>query len=1056
MMTRDILRYWPRKDDVTACVKTDAEASSEAVSLAVHQAMRFERRIVGAEVGANILECDEHELLRAFLASDQREGRVILPIVGSSGVGKSHVVRWLDAQLHHAPEAERRVVIRIPKGISLKGVLGILLETLPGAAYDQYRRALARAQQELDAEEAAGLLCEMLAHTLEEMASEANHKLRINPSDRDAQELAAYCRADVLPALLRNQLLRDQHFVRRRDGGPGVAKRLVEQLTEGRAAGSHDDRQHQFWPYDLIFEEAIDRQALGRPEQRAFAILEREERRVAAARILTIALDGAKQRLLRIDPTVGDLFDAIRRELLNEGKELVLLVEDFAVLSGLQKQLLQVAIKEGFRDGRQVLCTMRTALAYTTGYPIPETVLTRAGVEYRIPDEPGSEDEILAWVERLVGAYLNAARLGQRALETAYEAKSGALGDRRWIPRYRADVEPEARATLEAFGSSDDHYELFPFNRGAIQGLAREGCIHEGRIVYNPRYVIQNVIYKVLDHRELFEQGQFPPPTFGVRQIPGQIANAVGQRVAPAELNRYLRFLAYWGGSPSDLDDLAHVDPRVFGAFGLDRTRLVGQVPAPPPSPTPSITAIPPTTPVLPKPVSPLEAKFVAVLDQWRHDVRIGQADANQLRKWVGEALKGAIDWDWDLFKPRKEGGLDSSFFSSWVYIPKAAGNEGRGANEAAVAVCEDSALTEEVKSARVHSALMALVRFHGVQKDTWDYPGADDDLPRYAAFIDALATRARAFVRSHYFRAEWDPVPALVQTLLIGARSLGLQGADKDADHASLLSAMFMPAAAQQSDHTSSENIEEDETGWAQFVLNLAKCRGSEERETTSFSAHLLNLVGARQGQADTVHALDLLRLKLPLEDTLRTWEFTETIPDPRGVAEFAPIRSAYLELKKQAAAVGKAQRGLIAWRGRMVEWLGDKIDKERTVQVLKEAIETAKANSLTGEIDTKHLLELLESFRTARVIAAFEDAARSEDGTRRGTVLTVLGRGHESTVRLCDQLRSRFDEFLQSVDAELRREIQTYGEDPLADAIGVLRAELTELEHLLKGIPT
>ena len=85
MPHRELLRYWPREGDVAACVKTDAEASSEAVSLAVHQPMRFERRVIGG--GAGVLgQCDEHELLRAFMTENLPEGRVILPIVGSSGI----------------------------------------------------------------------------------------------------------------------------------------------------------------------------------------------------------------------------------------------------------------------------------------------------------------------------------------------------------------------------------------------------------------------------------------------------------------------------------------------------------------------------------------------------------------------------------------------------------------------------------------------------------------------------------------------------------------------------------------------------------------------------------------------------------------------------------------------------------------------------------------------------------------------------------------------------------------------------------------------------------
>ncbi len=66
--------------------------------------------------------------------------------------------------------------------------------------------------------------------------------------------------------------------------------------------------------------------------------LDRAERRDEAVRILNLALDGAKQRLLRLDPTVADLFDAVRAQLFHEGKELVLLVEDFVVLSAFRSR----------------------------------------------------------------------------------------------------------------------------------------------------------------------------------------------------------------------------------------------------------------------------------------------------------------------------------------------------------------------------------------------------------------------------------------------------------------------------------------------------------------------------------------------------------------------------------------------------------------------------------------------------------------------------------------------------------------------------------------------
>jgi hypothetical protein len=1065
MPHRDLLTYWPREDDVTACVKTDAEATSEAVSLAVHQPMRFERCVIGG-AAVDPEQCDEHELLRAFMAESLPEGRVILPIVGSSGIGKSHVIRWLDAQLRRLPDAERRVVIRIPKGTSLKGVLTILLDQLHGAPYERYRRELTRAQQELDPHEAAGLLCEMLAHTLGEMATEARTRLRANPADKTAQDLDAFCRADMLPALLRNQLMRDQHFVRRASGGDGVAKRLVEQLTEGRAAGVDDDRQHLFTPEDLLFDDRLERDALGRDEKRAISQIEREDRRVAATRILNAALDGAKQRLLRLDPTVSDLFDAVRKELLGDKKELILLIEDFAVLSGLQKQVLQVIIKEAIRDGRQVLCTMRTALAYTAGYMDTATVLTRANVEYRIPDAPGGEEEILARIKRLVGAYLNAARLGQAALETAYQRASAALDtSREWVPSFAASVEPEARATLDAFGSTIDGYELFPFNGHSIDELAREGCVRSGHLVYNPRFVIQNVVNKVLIHRDLFDRNGFPPASFGAtgRRLPARVAEEVKRRVPPGDLDRYLRFLVYWGGCPSAPDEITNVEPRVFTAFGLDKS-LFGRDTIPPAGQAqkPRVanreqSAVEPA-PSRAESTDSREAQWERTLEDWRRGRQIPQAEANQIRKWIAEALKEFIDLDWDLFRPlARDVGTWTRWFSEGVYIPKAAGHGGRTALQAMVVICAEEDLEDEARSARVHANLMALVRFHEIHRCTWDYQGAEDDLPRYASFVEQMASQARSFICARYFRAEWDPIPAIVQGLLVGARVLGIEGASRD-EHGALISALFAPAPEDPSEGSkSTPPLEWDLAEWPAFVngLRTHRCTAQKDsREQLSWTSHLLNLVGARQGQAGTVHAIDLLRVKPAIEAVIAAWEFSESLPNPAGVPEFASVRTAYLELKKQSAATHKTRRCLHEWRSQFLAWSGDPFKKDALVRELKDTVEGAKAAGLTGGMDTKHLLQLVEDFRMAEVVTALEGAKRLAEDAPTGTVLAVLGCGYWPTVRLCNELRHRFDEFLAAVDGNLAGEEEKFGEDPLEEAKTTLDTTLSQLDTLLNEL--
>ena len=1032
-----------------ACIKTDAEGADQAVLLAVHQPMQFERRVIGGDRDTGAV-CGERELLEWFLA-DGPEGRRIVPIVGSSGIGKSHVIRWLDAQIRRQPGNDRRVILRIPKGMSLKGVLGILLNDLPGSAYDQFRTELVRAQEELDPREAAGLLCEMLAHTLGEMYLEAAAALRKNPANKSAREHHAFCRADMLQALLRNQLLRDEHFVRTRDGRDGVVKRLVEQLTEVRDASGDDDRQHSFAADDLIFDPAIDRDALGRNEAKALAQFDRGDRRATAAHILNGALDGAKQRLLRLDPTVSELFEAVRLELFKEHRELVLLVEDFAVLSGLQKQLLQVITQGAFRDGRQELCTMRTALAYTTGYMDTATVLTRANVEFRIPDEPGTEEEILSRIKKLVGAYLNAARLGQNALEEAVRANAPESEvEHDGIPVFKADVEPEVRATLDTFGASSDGYELFPFNAEAIEVMSREGCSQNGRLVYNPRFVIQNVINTVLNHRDLFKEGDFPSGTFGAhgKPLPAGIAEEVKRRVPVQAFERYLRFLAYWGGFPGTLTEIDQIEPRVFSAFGLDRHIF-------PKDSTPPTRPDEPVEPEKPKEgisKDPLEAKWEQILEKWRGGVRIPQADANRLRKWIAEALKGFVEWDWDLYRPGKDALLDKWF--NWIYIPHAAGNEGRTADEGMIAVCSDADRVDQAASASVHSGLMALIRFHAVHKGNWDYVDVEKDLAKYGAFVDRMAERARVFVRCRYFKADWDPIPALVEGLLTGARALGLDTAAKDRDHASLINAMFA-AAPEPTPANPAANTDAELTAWLGFAEALRRCRRQGERESRdqlSWQGHLLSLIGARQGQGDTVHAIDVMRLKASIEKAVASWQFSAALPTQAGAVGLAAFRTTYSDLKKLSSGVVKAQRRLVDWRDQNRAWLGEGTDKDALIRVAKETIETARSAGLTTGMDTRQVLQLLEEFRMMKVMAAFDDAGKIAGGAPRGQVLTILGRGYEPVVRLCDQLRMKLDELLCSVEAQLAGESQKYGSDPFAEAVSSLSDELQETRRQLE----
>ncbi len=1068
-MIRELLSYWPHPEQVAACIKTDAESASEAVFLSVHQPVVFARKEIGGQANS-LPPCDEHEFLRAFLEPTLSDGRVIAPLVGSTGSGKSHIVRWIAASLRRLPNADRRVIIRIPKGTSLKGVLGLLLKELKEPEYEPFRIKLKTAQEQLDPEQSAGLLCEMLAQTLIEKSESARSLLLTDPRNKGARDSADYGKSSILPTLLRNNELRERHFVRESGNSSAPIRRLVEQLTVSRDSDQEDDRKHLFVPEDLNFE-GMKTDDLGLEQKSAIAQLSREDRRNTATKVLNQALDEAKQKLLGIDPTVTDLFDAVRTKLLEQDKELILLVEDFVVLSGIQKQLLQVIIKEAFRDGKQVLCTMRTVLAYTTGYLDTATVLTRAGLEYLIPDTPGTEVEILARIERLVGAYLNAARNGQERLEEAYnEALKQRPAKANWIPSFEAPMDNPARITLERFRVSADGYELFPFNKDAIRELSLEGCVHtDGRLIYNPRYVIQNVLNKVLLNRRSFEEGTFPSESFrnASRHLTAKIVEEIRSAVPPEDYDRWVRFFSYWGGRPTTSEALAQFSPKVAAAFGLDPSPFKPTPPVEPrssvgqaPKPGTSTGSRPNQGPVhgpIPIVTPERDASELALeksLEAWRNGRRMGQSEANQLRKLLADATSSFINWDWDLFKPIES---VAKFFQN-IYIPNAPGNSSNTEDGTSTmfAVCREADLKSPDRSAQVCLAILAVHRFHVVHKANWSYPEAHADLPRYTSLIQGFADRARSFLLGRYFKAQFDPIPALVQGLLIGARALGLDPPTKGRDLANSINSLFALRALDNQSPTSTApaTSTNDSSGWQEFLSALNACRiKSPGLANETWIDHLLNLVGARQGGARTVHAIDVSRLRVPIEQVLDSWNFDVVIPQG-GSNEFENLRRAHSSLKSQSRAIEKEAEVLKEWRKSIVSWAGEKPDKDALVEKLKTTIEQAKAEGLAVGLEQVTLLRLVDDFARSPFKAAFDDVERLHTTKSRGTVLAVLGTNHQPTVELSRDLERRFSVFLAGVQKSIEARLLNLGVDPKSEAVGDLRAQVSELIPILKEI--
>ena len=1031
-MRDELLALWPDEDAVAACIKHEAETVDPAVFLAVHQPMRFLRYGQGAKQGTEQRRT-EQDLLDEFLQEKLPEGRLILPIEGSSGVGKSHVIRWIDAQLERRPDRDTRHVIRVPKGMSLKGVLRTVLSGLDGPRYEELRTQLLQAREQLEPRLAARHLILNICHRLEQEAESANVRIRDGKGTPDDKLARDYGDKRNLPALIGDSELLHSHWLTREsDGAKGVMTRLAEHITE-KADGPEDQRLYLIGPQDLVIsQDLVER--LNRTSQRFYQSLHSQDQRLAdAARLINRVLDDAKQDLFQLgEGSLTDLFRSVREELLHDGKELVLLVEDFAVLSGMQGALLQVMITEAYRDGVQVLCTMRSALAYTPGVAhVPETVRTRAGSRWVIEDHPGSSRDIHARVVEMVGAYLNAARVGQEALQNALK-----VGGEDWIPIVDwNDLEDGARSAIASFGKSNAGHPLFPFNAQAVRQLTEQGSRKNDELVFNPRNIINNVLTKVLRERAAFAKGRFPHKGLAETVRSAAVTNAVARSIPDeGEQDRVLTLVACWGDQPDDLGEAAALPAALFLACGLPQPAW-GVAPAMSAKGEHRLdegaAANPPTAPRL-HAKEKKEQKWKDVLEEWGMGADLDQHSANELRQWIALATLEYIPWGMLPLKLRWK----PNKLAPRVFLPRSRGQGAVEPDTAFLVVARGAELDNNAFRSRLIRQLMAFVRSCGIHEG-WTYNGALEDAALCANFLEMRAEQAHVYLRAHHFRPQADTIPALAQALLIGARALGVEGGESRTltDRASALLCDAAPPT------------EPVETPWGSDLQQFAKHRNS-------IRSWLLEQVGARQGKGTAIHAIDITALEPSIREVAKTWTLSATLPEGDNDPDYKRAAIALRALSSHLPRTLRDRRAeLLAWHASATEWLGDNPNKDELRDVLRETLKKAN-KELPGISDLKSLRRTIDAVYECALKSALDDCGRLRKSDDPGLVLSVLARNPDPVIRATRDLMNDFDIFLSLYGEEIETRLAQHGEDAVAEGTSMLREELTQLQQLLSAI--
>jgi hypothetical protein len=725
--------FWPTVTNVAECIRTEAEVLDEAVLLAVHEPSSLIKR---SAVDASEVAATEDDLLKELMRDASDGSAVLVPITGDSGVGKSHLVRWLYAQLKRHERRDELVVVLIPKTASLRHVVELILKSR--GEEGSYGRLLNELRDTVDAlspSDAAAMLNTALSLVLERNFQEGKAKLTAGARD----DQAFRDRVDLTKKL--RDLIREPEVFDHWLGQ--TLERIIRQTLVGGSA-EQTGEQRRFEPADLVppanFTTAASRPAISN----ILTQLTKADGayRPLAAEVLQDALDPALREVFKLSQALGqrtieEIVNDIRVELLKEGRELVLLIEDFAALAGIQQPLLNLMIAESDHAGIRVRAPIRTALAVTDGFlPSRQTILTRARQEWVIPNTLPSRDAIVDRFVSLAGRYLNAARWGAAGLrehfKSADSVQSGA-----WLRPFPVEMSDEDARKLSAFGQSDAGYPLFPLSRIAIERIVRRELSPGGEPRFNPRHFINRVLRDTLGYRPQFEVGRFPPPEFKGASPTPEVQLALSTLGLPAdEVGRMRPVLDFWAGNPASLSVVPLVEMGVFEAFNLSWPFVAADTGVPP---RPSFSQPPENretrtaSMALEPAVPPIPAPAFEYVDKWARGV-IDQQNARRVRNLLASALKARTDWSPFRLRAR-------AIEAGHLWLPFAP--TGNPANAPKFVIGEATNPLDPVLTAGVR----ALERWsaHGA---SWDYESAEGDYPVAQMLLERIEKQIIAWHR--------------------------------------------------------------------------------------------------------------------------------------------------------------------------------------------------------------------------------------------------------------------------------------------------------------------
>ncbi|MDC1390754.1 ATP-binding protein [Gammaproteobacteria bacterium] len=484
------------------------DLDSNAIFLAAHTSLEISRVDQNGRESGGKNESDVLESLTNAIG--QRNENTVIAVTGQSGTGKSHLVKWINANL---PQGKKGIhVIYVPRELrTLRELIGRVLDGLPKSDdVEKVRKKLDKAvvskKPEQLAEELLDSIRIIIKHELADNKAEQDPEIRMQllgrTHDTDVSKVVG------LPDFMLVKGVRD-HLLRK-DGAIFKIINSIRDVREGR-----DSEDPEFQKNDLKTDAKVHHDfGVNSDEYWKWNYIQTDpEWMTPSISILNEALKQAFYRMSGMNEGVNiqSVFESSRRQLKAENKELVLLFEDLAQFGFFDGEIFESLLLQPKTE----LAAIRAVFAITEGkfQVLPSTLRTRLEHHYRI-DSLSSSESYKSKLYEFLSKYLNIARLGKNRIKDSWESSNYA--DRKsgkWVPNACLNLSdgrecPHKLVCWQAFGEVDD-VGLYPYNKTALN---RAINAFEGQIT--PRDLVSSTVKDFLaDSWVEINGGSFPSET---------------------------------------------------------------------------------------------------------------------------------------------------------------------------------------------------------------------------------------------------------------------------------------------------------------------------------------------------------------------------------------------------------------------------------------------------------------------------------------------------------------------------------------------------------------